>query len=616
MSAHGIDMTTAGAALSYAQERLWFLDQLAPGTGLAHLPTALRLTGALDEEALGEAVTRLVTRHGGLRTGYGLRDGRLGAFEPQTPPPPVRLSVRDLSALGASQREETLRALLDQEARRPFPLADGTVLRASLFRLGETEHVLVLTVHRIACDDWSLTVLLDELATLYQALTTGGRPSPEPPGATASDHAAWQRAYLESAEGARNHWLERLASLPDEPAVPADRERPMDVPYETEQVRFSFPRGLRAELRTVAERHRVTPYIVLLTAFQLAAARRSGRQDVAVGTPTAGRTRVEFERVVGALDNMLVLRTDLSDAATLGELLHRVRAVVLDAYDHQDVPFEWLTGKLVPRPAVGRHPLVQTLFVHQGAAAVPRSLGALDVEGLDIGSRPSVFDLVFAVEDHGSEPVATIQYATSLFDRATVEELATDYLHVLGRLVADQDEPVSSLAAAAGPGVSVRPVVTGMPRASRARRESLADVQATILGVWRELLGGDEPIGPDDNFFDVGGHSHLLVQELSLLQGRVSAQLRIVDFFRHPTPRTLAAYIVEEAPTAADTPGEAPARAVPAAAVVPEAPEVRPEPATEPESHHSTDRREQLRRQRARRKATSGISQREERDAG
>ncbi|MEK2479517.1 condensation domain-containing protein [Streptomyces noursei] len=622
-----------GQPLSYGQRHAWLLDRFAPGTGLTNLSCGLRLTGPLERDALAAALARLPERYETFRTGYKPGKQQPAAFP--TEALPLRMESRDLSGLAEAQREETLCALLDQGARRALPLEDGRSLRAVLFRLGDHEHVLALTAHRIACDEQSMALLLDETAAHYRALTAGEQPAPTAAATGAAEHAAWQHAHLESAGEARHYWLDRLAALPDAPLVPADRERPDNgLPYEVERLRFPLPTGLRARLDALSEEHRATPYMLLLTGFTLLAARVAGRREVVLGALATGRTRLEFEQVVGVLANTLVLRTDLTGVTTGTELLRRVRAVCLDAYDHQDIPMEWLRSQLAGEREPGMAPLARTLFVYNGDR--PPWFGTVRAEALDLAPRYSLHDLVLTIEDQGTELTATLEYATALYDRNTAENLAAAYVRVLSGLLADPEQPLAAVAADGEPadGFAVRQVVTGQTRHAGAEQRELSGVEEAILQVWCELLETDS-IDSEDNFFDVGGHSHLLVQEVHLLQERLGVRLRVVDFFRHPTPRALAAYIRERAeaepdfvecpaadqaaaqePVTPEPVAEAaapPAReAVPAPrrAAVGAAEPAGPTPEAEPETHHPVDRREQLRRQRARHQARSADSRR------
>jgi non-ribosomal peptide synthetase component F len=334
----------------------------------------------------------------------------------------------------------------------------------------------------------------------------------------------------------------------------------------------------------VGEQRRVTPFIVLLTAFQVMLGRYARQEDVAVGTPAAGRTRSEFERLVGPLGNTLILRTDLSGDPTLDEVLDRVRTVALGAYDNQHGPVDELgTGD----------PLIRTMVTYLARTPLRSRLGALAVDVLDAPSAPSVLDLVLTVDDQGPEPVATIQYATGLFDRSTVEGIAGDYLAVIQQVLEAPDRPLSAVTLTGERLAAVRTVVAGSPRFLRADHVDVAAIEEVILRVWRELLSRDD-IGPQDNFFDAGGHSHLLVEVQHRLAGQVSAQLRIVDFFRHPTVRALAAHVAAQ-------------QQAPAGRVEQEGPE---------QDRHFAGRRESLGKQRARHRAKSARHLGEERNAG
>ncbi|HSF41157.1 MAG TPA: condensation domain-containing protein, partial [Thermoanaerobaculia bacterium] len=345
--------------LSFSQQRLWFLDQMEPGSPLYNLPALLRLAGPLDPRALAAALTGIVRRHEALRTTFPARRGR--PRQEIHPPRPVPLAVVDLAGIEGDEA----RRLGIAEIRRPFDLAAGPLLRALLLRLGPEEHVLALTMHHIVSDGGSVGVFVRELAALYR-----GDPLPELP-VQYADFAAWQREWL--AGGALEEqlagWRSRLAGAPPVLDLPADRPRPAVRDPRGAEVAFEVPADLARALAALGRREGVTPFMVLLAGFQALLSRITGQDDLLVGTPVAGRRRIEAEGLIGFFVNTLALRGDLSGSPTARQLLARVRETALAAYEHQDLPFERLVEELEPARDPSRTPVVQVVFALQDLAS-------------------------------------------------------------------------------------------------------------------------------------------------------------------------------------------------------------------------------------------------------
>ncbi|HLL48050.1 MAG TPA: condensation domain-containing protein, partial [Longimicrobiaceae bacterium] len=334
------------APLSFAQQRLWFLYRLEGGGAAYHLPAAFRLAGALDADALERALGEVVRRHESLRTVVAERAG-----EPEqvvAPAAELRLAVEGLGGLPAAEREAAARRRVREESERPFDLERGPLFRALLLRLGAEEHVLVLCVHHVVSDGWSMGVLFGELSALYGAFARG-EPSPlaELP-IQYADYAVWQREHLsgEVLERQLAYWTRRLAGAPSLLELPTDRPRPAAQSFRGARLRFELPAGLVDALGELARREDATLYMVLAAAFQLLLSRWSGQEDLVVGTPVAGRTHPETEGLIGLFANTLALRGDLSGEPTFRELLGRVRESALGAFAHQDLPFEKLLEEL------------------------------------------------------------------------------------------------------------------------------------------------------------------------------------------------------------------------------------------------------------------------------
>ncbi|HSP79762.1 MAG TPA: condensation domain-containing protein, partial [Myxococcaceae bacterium] len=321
--------------LSFAQQRLWFLDQLEPGRPFYNVPLAFRVSGRLDVAALERGFHALVERHESLRTIFVTRDE-----EPQqliSPAVEMPLSVVDLSEVPQPEREVEAKRLAEEEARRPFSLERGPLLRTLLLRLGEDEHVLLITLHHIISDGWSLGVLVREVAALYHAFASGQRPRLEPLPVQYADYAAWQRQWLrgEALEVQLAYWRQRLEGAPAALELPTDRPRPPVQTYRGDNVPVRLPRELSESLQRLCQQEGVTPFMVLLAAWQALLSRYSGQEDVCVGSPIAGRTQAETEGLIGFFVNTLVLRAQVQPGASFRELLAQVRDTTLGAYEHQ-----------------------------------------------------------------------------------------------------------------------------------------------------------------------------------------------------------------------------------------------------------------------------------------
>ncbi|HEX5748907.1 MAG TPA: non-ribosomal peptide synthase/polyketide synthase [Archangium sp.] len=425
--------------LSFAQQRLWFLEQLQPGNTAYNIPVALRLEGPLDTAALERALEEVVRRHEVLQASIESRGG-----EPVlhlTGPVRLPLAPVDLSALEKDARSEAVERLASEESGRPFELSRGPLLRATLLRLGEREHVLLLTVHHIVFDGWSAGILFRELAALYDAFCRGApSPLPELP-LRYSDHARWQREWLkgEVLEEQLAYWRRRLAGSPPVLELPLDRPRPARRSRRAGQVPVVLSRGLSEALEALAQREGCSLFMVLLAGFQALLARWSGQEDVVVGTPVAGRTRVEVEGLIGLFVNTLVLRTDVSGAPSFRELLARVREVALGAYAHQDVPFEKLVEELKPERELRHSPLFQVMFVLQNTPGHEVSLRELKLSPVEREGPAAKLDLTLGFTPAPEGLRGAFSYDTSLFEPETIQRLAR-HLETLLSVVARAPE--------------------------------------------------------------------------------------------------------------------------------------------------------------------------------
>ncbi|MFL5542599.1 MAG: amino acid adenylation domain-containing protein, partial [Longimicrobiaceae bacterium] len=432
--------------LSFAQERLWFLDRLEPGNPFYNLPAALRLGGALDVPALERALGEVVRRHEALRTTFA--EGGEGPVQVIAPFAGFALPVEDLSALDEGEREAELRRRATAEGVRPFDLAAGPLFRAALLRLGDDDHVLLLGMHHVVSDGWSMRVLFRELSALYAAYQGGGEsPLPELP-VQYADFAVWQREQLRGQALDRQlaWWKERLAGAPALLELPTDHPRPAAQTYRGGRVPVELPPELLERLQALARAEGATLYMVVLAAFQVLLARYAGSDDVVVGSPVAGRTRREVEDLVGFFINTLVLRTDLSGGPAFREVLRRVREATLGAYEHQDVPFEKLVEELRPERSLSHAPLVQVVFnLNQAAAPGGGGLPGLRVDDVAGGGAVAKFDLSLDLTVTGRGLLGALTYATDLFEPRTAARMLEHLRRVLEQVTEDADAPVSRL---------------------------------------------------------------------------------------------------------------------------------------------------------------------------
>ncbi|HZH16543.1 MAG TPA: amino acid adenylation domain-containing protein, partial [Archangium sp.] len=418
--------------LSFAQQRLWFLDQLEPGSTSYNMPAALRLVGPLDTSALQRAFSELTRRHEALRTTFSTENGT--ALQLIHPAAELPLTWVDLSALPEASREAEARRLATEEAARPFELARGPLLRTTLLRLDEQQHVLLMTMHHIVSDGWSMGVLVREVAALYQAFVSG-RPSPLPElPLQYADYALWQRSWLhgEALDSQLSWWKQHLAGAPHALELPTDFPRPPAQSFRGSLVELRLPQALSESLAALCQKEGVTSFMALLAAFQTLLARYSGQEDVVVGSPIAGRRFSELEGLIGFFVNTLALRSRLEPGTSFRQLLQRVREATLGAYAHQDVPFEKLVEELQPQRDSSRAPIFQVMFALQNT---PLDSGTTDNTGLsirplEVESRTAKFDLSLSLSDSPSGLLAQLEYNTDLFREDTARRLLS-YLQVL-----------------------------------------------------------------------------------------------------------------------------------------------------------------------------------------
>jgi surfactin family lipopeptide synthetase A len=437
----------ADLPLSFAQQRLWFFDQLEPGNPVYNIPSAVRLRGPLDVGSLERSVGEVLLRHEAVRTAFPAVDGR--PVQVVSPAGPPRLPVIDVGNAPESERETEARRLATEDARRPFDLARDHLLRPSLLRLGSEDHVLVLTMHHIAADGWSLGILFREIAALYEGLTSS-RPTALPAlPIQYADFAVWQRQWLEGGELERQlvYWRKKLVGIPAALDLPVDFARPPIQGFRGAVRPVTLPHSLAEAARALGQEEGTTQFMTMLGAFQTLLAAYSGQDDICVGSPISGRTRTETELLIGFFANTLVLRTSLAGNPTFRHLLGRVRETALGAYAHQDVPFEKLVEALRPPRDPSRNPLFQVNFRVQNAPPPYLRLPGLESSPLDVDPGVARFDLALDLWTVPNGFGGYLEYNTNLYQAATADRIAADFESLLAALLARPDTPLEGLSA-------------------------------------------------------------------------------------------------------------------------------------------------------------------------
>ncbi|WP_460141186.1 non-ribosomal peptide synthase/polyketide synthase [Pseudomonas sp. S2_E01] len=424
--------------LSFAQERQWFLWKLDPHSAAYNIPTALRLRGALDKPALRRSFADLVERHESLRTTFVEDDGRTVQVIESS----GHIDLREERL--AQGDEASIRAFVEAETQRPFNLLDGERVRCVLLQVGEQDHVLILTMHHIVSDAWSLQVLIDDLLALYSA-----QPLPALP-VQYADYAVWQRQWMAAGERERQlaYWTGQLGSEQPLLELPTDHPRPAQQSFAGARLQVGIEPALAAELKALARRENVTLFMLLLASFQALLHRYSGQADIRVGVPIANRNRLETERLIGFFVNTQVLRAEFDSSMSGAQLLQQVRQTAMAAQMHQDLPFEQLVDALQVQRNLSHSPLFQAMFNHRTEAEsnMAAALPGLELDTLRWEHRNSQFDLTLDTSDNPQGLHASLTYATDLFEAATIERMGRHWVNLLRGLAADVNRPLAQLA--------------------------------------------------------------------------------------------------------------------------------------------------------------------------
>jgi amino acid adenylation domain-containing protein len=431
--------------LSFAQQRLWFLDRLHPDSSSYNLAFGVRLSGVLDITALEKTLNEIVRRHETLRTSFTVVEDR--SLQVIAPALTLDLPVVNLQGISEVDRENEISRLAEEETRKPFNLSQAPLLRATLLRSSQTEYVLLLTMHHIISDAWSIAILIQEVATLYAAFSSG-KLSPLPELTIQyADFAVWQRQQLQNQEWEAQlaYWQQQLENCPPVLQLPTDRPRPAVQTFRGATQSFSLSSELSQAIASLSRQAEVTLFMTLLAAFKTLLYRYTSQEDILVGSPIANRHRAETNDLIGFFVNTLVLRTDLSGNPSFWELLKRVKECTLSAYAHQDLPFEYLVEKLQPDRDLSHNPLFQVSFGLQNVPTDKLELPGLAIDYLKLESQTANFDLSLDIYETESGIAGVIEYSTDLFDAATISRMVGHFINLLSAITANPQQPISQL---------------------------------------------------------------------------------------------------------------------------------------------------------------------------
>lgn len=489
--------------LSFAQERIWFLDQLDLVGSAYNRPMTLRLSGELDQPALERAMTKLVERQEGLRTRFQAMNG-----EPHQiidPPSDFKLEWDDLSALSAPEQEARLAEIEREERSRRANLALGSLFRVRLARLTQTEHLLLLTTHHITADGWSMAILRHELSVLYNAERSGAVANLDPLPIQYADYALWQRRHLvgQVLDRQADYWRSKLAGAPLTLDLPTDYRRPKIESSKGATVPVALSAEVSGRLSALARTRNASSYMLYLAAFQMLLGRWAGREDFLIGSPVAGRSRRETEGLIGMFVNTLVMRADLAGDPTFVDLLDRVRNTALEAYEHQDLSFEALVAELQPERDLARQPIFQVLFAMQNLPAGEFALQDVSVDALDRPQTTATFELSLYVYDTPEGVQGMFEYSTALFSRGSAERMAAQFLALVEAVADTPTKRLSDLSAQIAPiglTMTVSATFTGEPLVEILDYwgevvQTPVHVQSTGFGQVLQSLYGEHPPG-------------------------------------------------------------------------------------------------------------------------
>jgi natural product biosynthesis luciferase-like monooxygenase protein len=535
--------------LSFGQQRIWFLHQLEPGSHYNdHFD--LLVHGPLNIQILERAINEIVRRHDTLRSSFSDCDGE--PIQTIAQELAVSLPVTDLSHLPASKREREAVRLAVEDCNRPFDLERAPLFRCSLVRLAPDDHLLILTFDHIIIDGWSHGVFLSELTALYDAFLAD-RPSPlaDLP-IQYSDFADWQQRWMKenAIAGHLQYWKEQLRGAPSLLEFPTDRPRPRIQSFRGARLPFTLERPLIDAIAGVGREESCTLFMVLLAGFQTILACRSGAEDIVIGSPIANRNRHEIEPLIGSFMNTLALRGDLSGNPIFLELLQRVRKTALDAYAHQDLPFEKLVAEIRPARNLSYSPIFQVMFILQNTPMPIAQAGSIKFAQKDIDTGSSKMDLTLNLEESADGCTGWVEYSTDLFDRTTIERLIHQYQFLLKSIVANPARRLSELGLESVAEEAIPDACIKRTAASEPGEDPLlgTSIEIKLASICSEVLSVQQ-VAANDNLFDLGGHSLLITRIISRIRNFFQIDVPIHAFFETPTVAAIAALIQSEMQT-------------------------------------------------------------------
>ncbi len=430
--------------LSFAQERLWFLDRYEENSNFYHMPSILRLRGDLCVASLQRAFSTIIERHEALRTNFISRDG--GALQKISTPEDYAWRFDCVDLEQQADAEQLADELIAKELQRPFDLQEDALIRTKLLRLSATEHRLFVNMHHIVSDGWSISVLIEEMQSLYRAYSRGESTPLAPLAIQYPDFSVWQREYLQGSrlQQQSHYWREQLADL-NTLQLPLDFVRPENQTYKGDRLYFNLDAELTERLNRLSSQSGSTLFMTLLAAFTVLLQRHSGQTDICIGTPIANRVRAEIEPLIGFFANTLVLRSDLAGDPSFAELLERVSDTTLAAHQHQDIPFEKVVDLVLPQRDPSRSPLFQVSFALQKLPAMQRELAGLQIEPIETENKTAKFDLLLEVMDQSEGLEAYFEYNTDLFAPATISAYQQQFMALLHSILTDVNRPLSQL---------------------------------------------------------------------------------------------------------------------------------------------------------------------------
>jgi amino acid adenylation domain-containing protein len=504
------DEITQHLPLSFAQQRLWFLDQLEPGSPLYNNPAAVRLRGDLNVPVLEQSFNEIIRRHETLRAVFREESGQ--PMQTILTEWQMAIPVMDLRPMADCEKE--IQEFAKAEALKPFDLAQGPLIRVTLLRVADDEHIALLTMHHIISDGWSTGVLMSELATLYEAIIHKRSVSLDDLPVQYADFAVWQREYLQGETLAQqtDYWKRQLAgSSPLE--LPTDYPRPALQSFSGDMQHFELPVSLVEPLNALCQRENVTLYMTLLAAFNVLLHRYTHQEDICIGSPIAGRNRAEIEGLIGFFINPLVLRTDLSGNPTFRDLLQRVKEVCLGAYVHQDLPFEMIVEALQPQRDLSRTPLFQVMFVMQQDTSTQKvELPGLTLSPVDIARGTEKFDLTLSLEETPSGLRGFISYCTALFEAGTIKRMIGHLCELLQAIAADPEQTVAHL-----------PMLTEAERLLLHQWNHAETVSDSVITVHHQIE--QQTLRTPNAVAVVAGRQSLTYSELDALAGDIAQRL-------------------------------------------------------------------------------------------